>query len=96
MATNHALSETEIQENLISLKGWKSDTSCIKKKFKFESYLDGINFVVECAKVSEKLQHHPEMIVTYKVVEVIYTTHHLGNKVSPKDIMCAKELNKIS
>ena len=92
---NHALTSNEIEKALLELKGWEHVSDSIKKKFLFDSYLAGVDFIKKCAKIAEDFQHHPEITLRYKSVEVYYTTHDVGNNVSMKDIVCAKEVNNI-
>lgn len=92
---NHALTSNEIEKALLDLKGWEYVSDSIKRKFLFNSYLAGVDFIKKCAKIAEDFQHHPEITLSYKSVEVCYTTHDVGNKVSMKDIVCAKEINSV-
>jgi len=88
------LTDSEIQSNLDLMEGWSFVNSSISKEFLFDSYMDGIEFVNELAKVSEKNNHHPDLIVSWCKVNVTFTSHELGG-VSSECINMAKALETL-
>ena len=72
------LNQLQIQRNLKNLLGWELIGSKIKKKIKFESYMDSIDFINKIALKSEKLNHHPNMIIGWCEVEISFTSHDKG------------------
>jgi|TARA_B110000438_G_scaffold28617_1_gene27659 4a-hydroxytetrahydrobiopterin dehydratase len=88
------LTDPEIQSNLDLMEGWSFVNSSISKEFLFDSYMDGIEFVNELAKVSEKNNHHPDLIVGWCKVNVTFTSHELGG-VSSECINMAKALETL-
>ncbi|WP_165778794.1 4a-hydroxytetrahydrobiopterin dehydratase [Leptospira perolatii] len=53
--------------------------SYIKRHFDFNSYLDGVNFVTEVAKVAEGMNHHPDITIRFRKVDIeIFTHSHKG------------------
>jgi|TARA_B110000263_G_C15149258_1_gene437046 4a-hydroxytetrahydrobiopterin dehydratase len=88
------LTDSEIQSNLDLMEGWSFVNSSISKEFLFDSYMDGIEFVNELAKVSEKNNHHPDLIVGWCKVNVTFTSHELGG-VSSECINMAKALETL-
>tara|TARA_B100000524_G_scaffold267255_1_gene146539 strand:- start:226 stop:570 length:345 start_codon:yes stop_codon:yes gene_type:complete len=86
------LSQDEISQTMLNLKDWKYKNGSIEKTFSFSDYLQGVKFVNQCANLAEQKQHHPEIIILYKEIRIIYTTHDVGNKVSMKDIESATDL----
>lgn len=71
------------------------DDKKIRKNFLFDSYMDGINFVVEVGKLADSEGHHPDMLVVYKRVEVTLTTHAIGG-LSENDFILASKINLIA
>ena len=88
------LNDSDIQSNLDLMEGWVFVNSSISKEFLFDSYMDGIEFVNELAKVSEKNNHHPDLIVGWCKVNVTFTSHELGG-VSSECINMAKALETL-
>lgn len=80
-----------IQENLKSLNGWTYNESkkSIEKEFTFKSYLKTISFVNAVAWQANKVNHHPDLEVSFSKCKVLLTTHDAGG-VSEQDFALAK------
>lgn len=84
------LSEVEVLERLNDLPGWAFQSGSIQKEFGFKSYLSGLEFAYALGKVAEAEDHHPGMLVGWRRVRVILSTHAIRG-LSPNDfIMAAK------
>ncbi|XDD52287.1 4a-hydroxytetrahydrobiopterin dehydratase [Leptospira sp. WS92.C1] len=59
--------------------GWeiqfREEIPYLTKKYSFESYLSGVRFVNALAEIAEKMDHHPDLILTYRMVCVEIHTH---------------------
>lgn len=76
--------------------GWNEMDNKIIKKYEFEDFNEAMSFVNKVAKVANKYNHHPDILVhNYNQVELTVTTHDKG-KVTIKDIALAKEIDEIS
>ncbi|MGP3562573.1 4a-hydroxytetrahydrobiopterin dehydratase [Geobacillus sp. BK01] len=65
------LTETEVQLLLGEANGWKlTDERWIVKKYRFQDYLQGIEFVRQIAVISENANHHPFISIDYKLITV--------------------------
>ncbi len=63
------LSEEQIEKELEKLPKWKRlDEKWIQRRYKFENYLMGIEFVSKVAAYAEGKEHHPNIAIDYKVV----------------------------
>ena len=47
------------------------------------------------AEESEEMDHHPTIINTYNRVELRLCTHSAGNKVTDKDLILSKKIDRI-
>ena len=85
-------SKEEIDKNIEDLRGWEfvESENKITKTYKFESYMDGIDFVVGLAKVAENQGHHPDIKVLWQKVVVDYSTHAIKGLSENDFIMAAK------
>ena len=72
------LSTSDIQAALRALDGWSEQNNAIHKTIKFDSYMDGINFVNQLAEVAETHNHHPDLMVGWCRVDVTFTSHDQG------------------
>ncbi|MBL6911932.1 MAG: 4a-hydroxytetrahydrobiopterin dehydratase [Candidatus Marinimicrobia bacterium] len=71
------------------LDSWEYKNKAISKTFEFSSYLSGVNFLSKVASLAEKLNHHPDMTLTWCKVHIVLTTHDSGD-VTDKDAALAK------
>tara|TARA_Y100000590_G_scaffold136459_1_gene156206 strand:+ start:485 stop:757 length:273 start_codon:yes stop_codon:yes gene_type:complete len=82
-------------ESLINdLDSWIYNDKSITKIFEFPSYLAGINFLNKVALLSEKMNHHPDITVSWCKVTILLTTHDYGD-VTEKDIHLAKLCDEV-
>ena len=72
------LNKEQIEENLQGLNNWFIAEKVIKKKLKFNSYMDSIKFINEVADKAEELNHHPEMMVGWCEIEISFMSHDKG------------------
>jgi len=70
------LTDEEIAERLP--ENWDRDGDEIARTYEFDSYLEGAGFASGAAGLAEEAFHHPELIVTWREVEVRLTTHDAG------------------
>lgn len=66
----------------------------IRRRFQFDTYLAGVDFVNKVAKLAEEENHHPDMFVGYKRVTVNLTTHKIEG-LSGNDFISAAKIDKI-
>jgi 4a-hydroxytetrahydrobiopterin dehydratase len=65
------LTEEEVQSLLQEMEGWKLvEERWIAKKYRFQDYLQGIEFVRQIAAISEEANHHPFISIDYKLITV--------------------------
>lgn len=89
------LSEAEIIERLQDLPGWERDGDKIKKVFKLDSYMAGLALAAAIGTICEGLDHHPDMLIGWRKVEVSFTTHDAGHKLSAKDFAAAEKIEAL-
>ena len=74
-----ALQPTEVIMALGQISGWRlsgdGDQVAIEKNFEFAQHTHALLFVNSVGWLSEKLNHHPELVLTYKRCVVRWNTH---------------------
>jgi 4a-hydroxytetrahydrobiopterin dehydratase len=75
---------------------WTEQHHKLQKTFKFNSFMEAINWMGKAAVVIDQLDHHPEWTNVYNKVHVTLTTHDAGNTVTEKDRELARLLDEIS
>ena len=73
------LKPTEVIMALGQISDWRwsgdGDNIAIKKTFEFAEHTHALLFINSVGWLSEKLNHHPELVLTYKRCVVRWNTH---------------------
>lgn len=65
-----------LHDNKISMQYFHEENDFLIANFEFKNFLEALAFVNEIATISEKIGHHPNiMLHNYRFVEVSTTTH---------------------
>lgn len=83
-----------IKEELKDLTNWEYRSNAIERHFTFKNFSQALGFIVQVGALSEKNNHHPELINVYNKVTIRLTTHD-ANGVTIKDFDLAKAINEI-
>ena len=71
-----ALSKMEVEEFLSdNLKNWSFDGNCLKRDFKFKTFVEAFSFMTAIAIEAEKIDHHPDWSNVYNSVRINLSTH---------------------
>jgi 4a-hydroxytetrahydrobiopterin dehydratase len=80
----------DAQKYLRELPGWTLSENQIDKEFKFKAYLDGVEFAYSLGRTAEEEDHHPDILIKWRRVKVILTTHAIKGLSENDFIMAAK------
>ncbi|MCY9669798.1 4a-hydroxytetrahydrobiopterin dehydratase [Paenibacillus alginolyticus] len=73
------LGNTDIDQKLAEVTGWTTDDhKWIVRKYRFASFMQGIEFVNKVASIAEAVNHHPMIAIDYKMVTLRLTSWHAG------------------
>ena len=72
------LSESEIQDRLSSVPGWRHEGKTIVREFEFKDFPGAIDFVNRIAEAAESAWHHPDIDVRWNKVRLSLSTHDQG------------------
>jgi len=72
-----------------------TDQTTLSRRFEFKSYLKTIGFVNAVAWEANKMNHHPDLQVSYNHCTVNITTHDAG-RLTEKDFQLAEKINYLS
>lgn len=88
------LNKFEIEDRLKNLNSWIYDIerNAIVKDFKFKNFRDAIAFVLKVAFESEKMDHHPDILIEYNRVRLTLRTHS-EDGVTEKDFELALRID---
>jgi len=91
------MTDSEEDKYLSELSGWvvlREGTHKLQKEFKFQKYLDGVNFVRDAATIADSEDHHPDIHLFYKKVNIELHTHAV-NGLSLNDFILAAKFDEI-
>ena len=87
------LTKEEAEKLLTQVRGWKLDKNTIRKEFSFKDFKEAIGFVNKVAEIAESEGHHPDIMIWYRVVTLVLTTHAI-NGLSINDFVLAAKIDK--
>lgn len=89
------LSESEINKEMSTLKGWEIVDGKLNRTFEFGDFNEAFGFMTRVAMEVEKLNHHPEWFNVYNRVKIELVTHDVGG-LSNFDFKLASIINRIA
>jgi 4a-hydroxytetrahydrobiopterin dehydratase len=89
------LSDSEIDEALKNLPGWKKSGNAIERVFQFDNFVQAMEFVNHIAEAAEAVNHHPDIQISYNKVTLVLVSHDSGG-VTQRDARMAGKINEVS
>lgn len=74
---------------------WKEENNQLTQTFEFKDFREAMAFMMRVAFIADSMDHHPEWSNVYNKVTIKLCTHSAGNKITEKDRMLAKEIDKV-
>lgn len=84
------MSQEEATGLVKGLRGWALDRNSIEKEFRFESYMAGLDFAYSIGELAEEQDHHPDMMVKWQRVKLVFSTHAIKGLSLNDFVMAAK------
>jgi 4a-hydroxytetrahydrobiopterin dehydratase len=89
------LTADELEDGLQRLApGWSVAQRALVRTVEFDSFLTAVRFISELAPVAERLDHHPDLRLSWRTVELSLSTHSAGG-LTRLDLELAGELDVI-
>jgi 4a-hydroxytetrahydrobiopterin dehydratase len=89
------LTEEELRDGQRGLApGWSVAGNALVRTVEFDSFLTAVRFITELAPVAERLDHHPDLRLSWRTVELSLSTHSAGG-LTRLDLELARELDSI-
>jgi|GEM_PF-6420416 len=73
-----ALTAKQVSLHLKAVPNWSKRAQTILRTFKFEGFLNSIDFVNWIARKAQKINHHPDIDIRFNQVTLKLTTHDAG------------------
>lgn len=82
------------EKEIKDLVGWEKVENKLSKDFKFKDFIESFSFITRIAIISEKMNHHPDITISYNNVHIDLTTHDI-NSISKNDIILARKIEEL-
>ena len=69
------LTPKDIESHLLSLEGWNDSDNILSITYKLSSFMEVMSFANLVSDRSEKIDHHPKIIIDYDTIVFELTTH---------------------
>ena len=73
---------------------WKEVSGKLQKTFQFKDFKEALDFINKVGKISESMNHHPEIINVYNKVTLKLKTHD-ENKITDLDKKMSKKVDEL-
>lgn len=88
------LNAEQIQKELSGLNNWELDDNAIASSFDFKDFNGAMAFVNKVADEAERMDHHPDIYISYNNVKLTLSTHSEGG-LTEKDFALAKTIDQL-
>jgi 4a-hydroxytetrahydrobiopterin dehydratase len=89
------LTTDEIADRLRTLDpGWSGTSAELRRTVEFPSFRTAIDFLDLMAPIAERMDHHPDVALSWRTVRLTLTTHSSGG-VTHADLALAAELDAV-
>jgi 4a-hydroxytetrahydrobiopterin dehydratase len=78
------------------LDDWRKLAQALHARYRIADFRAGAAFIAAVAEAAEAANHHPDVKMTYGVVDVSLCTHEDGLWVTQKDIDMARKISEIA
>jgi 4a-hydroxytetrahydrobiopterin dehydratase len=92
------VSDDEASLLIKEIEGWNlinDGVKKLKKEFSFSNYSDSVDFSNKVAGIAEQEDHHPQIILEWGKVTVIWWSHKIKG-LHKNDFICAAKTNNIT
>jgi 4a-hydroxytetrahydrobiopterin dehydratase len=88
------LGKEEVKKQIKTLKGWEYKDNKISKTFQFADFTNAVKFVDGLVNFCNKIDHHPDIFISYSKVKFELTRFDIGGKVTKRDLTVAKKIEE--
>ncbi len=89
------LPQTEAELLMPQIPSWSLGEKEIKREYRFKDFHEAMNFVNRVAGVAHEQDHHPDIGISYNVVQLTLSTHKIGG-LSLNDFILAAKIDLLA
>ena len=76
-------------------EGWTQTENSLTRTIQRANFVEALALVVEIGRVAEAADHHPDIDIRYRTVNLSLSTHSAGHTVTAKDHALAQKINDL-
>lgn len=88
------LNDDEVAQKMPKIPQWKQAEGGIQREVRLPNYLDAVSVFEAIAKESERVNHHPEVWIGWRVIRISLITHS-AHGLTEKDFDLAQRFDEI-
>jgi 4a-hydroxytetrahydrobiopterin dehydratase len=89
------LSDADLANYLLELPGWTHQEGGLLCSFRFDNFREVMDFANAVAEIAQAQDHHPDLILSFSVATVRFSTHSAGHAVTLNDVICAAQVSHL-
>ena len=93
--TYDKLAPEQIASELMTVPGWRIESGELTRALELDSYQEVLVTTMIVGKLAEDLNHHPDMRLSYKQLEISMVTHDADGGLTAYDFELARRINAV-
>lgn len=89
------LEDSDIDQRLEALQGWRREGAAIVREFRFDDFVGSVGFVNRVLEPAEEMNHHPDLAISWNTVTVSVSTHSQGG-LTAADFELASKIDAVA
>jgi 4a-hydroxytetrahydrobiopterin dehydratase len=90
------LTQDVVEQRLADLHpGWTGSTKELRRSIEFADFPTAVEFVNRLAPICEELDHHPDLALRWRWVDVVLSTHS-ARGVTDMDVRLAGQVDEVA
>ncbi len=94
--TYQKLTPDQIESELKTTNNWQINNGALTKCFPNKTYANGALNAMAITHLAEKLNHHPDIFLSYKELKISMVTHDAEGGLTAFDFELARRIDQIS
>lgn len=75
------------------MSAWREEGGALHRELEFTDFAQAFAAVTRIAEIAERLDHHPDIEISYNRVVLRCTSHDVGRRVTARDQRLVKEID---
>ena len=88
------LADQDIEARVRALADWRVEAAHLVREVRFGSFMEGIDFVNRVAEAAESMDHHPDILISWRRVTLRLTSHD-AHGITARDFALAERIDAL-